>query len=48
MWFNLVAADQPGAADRREEVSRRMTTVQIAEAQKLTRDYLAAHKTFMK
>jgi hypothetical protein len=40
MWFNLSAAkgDQ-GAVFRRDEVEKRMTPAQIAEAQKLAREW---------
>jgi TPR repeat protein len=49
MWFNLAAADNRyDAAERRDKVALRMTVVQIAEAQKLARDYRAAHPTGVK
>jgi uncharacterized protein len=40
MWFNLAAAQgKEGAAAFRDLVARRMTPAQIAEAQKLARDW---------
>jgi uncharacterized protein len=46
MWFNLGAADdRPQAAEKRDKLATRMTAAQIVEAQKLARDYRAAHKT---
>ena len=44
MWFNLAAAG--GATDatsRRDDTAARMTAVQIGEAQKMAREWLAAH-----
>jgi TPR repeat protein len=40
MWFNLAAArGQKSAGESRDEVEQRMTTAQIAEAQKLAREW---------
>ena len=40
MWFNLSAAqDDDDAAKNRDVVAQRMTPAQIAEAQKLTREW---------
>ena len=40
MWFNLASASGSKTADReRKKVSKRMTSEQIAEAQKLSRDW---------
>ena len=40
MWFNLSAAQgREGAAAFRDLIARRMTSVQIAEAQKLAREW---------
>ena len=40
MWFNLAAAQgKEGAASFRDLVARRMTPAQIAEAQKLAREW---------
>ena len=46
MWYSLAAAHSIGAsqklaADRRDEVADRMTPAQIAEAQKLVREWKA-------
>jgi TPR repeat protein len=44
MWFNLSAAQgDAGAAKNRDKAAKRMTPEQIAEAQKLAREWLAAH-----
>jgi hypothetical protein len=44
MWFNLSAAQGNGLASvGRDSVSSRMTAEQIAEAQKLARDWIAAN-----
>ena len=41
MWLNLAAAQQyQGAQDNRDEVSKRMTTDQITEAQRMARQWL--------
>jgi TPR repeat protein len=46
MWYNIAAADsRHEAAERRDKVASRMSPEQIAEGQKLTRDYLAARKS---
>jgi TPR repeat protein len=46
MWFNIGAAEnRPQAAERRDKLTPRMTTAQLTEAQKLTREYRAAHPT---
>ena len=40
MWFNLAAAQSTkGAAEWREHIAARMTPAQIAEAQKLAREW---------
>ena len=47
MWFNLAAAlpqlgkDHDAAAEAREDVAKRMTRAQIAEAQRLAREWWA-------
>jgi TPR repeat protein len=44
MWFNLAAAQgDADAAKNRDIVAKNMTPDQIAEAQKLAREWLAAH-----
>ena len=46
MWFNLAAANVATGknyADARNEIAARMTPAQIAEAQKLAREWQAAH-----
>ena len=48
MWFNLAAsrvpgADQPAAASGRNEVAALMTPEQVAEAQRLAREWDEAH-----
>ena len=46
MWYNIAAADNRyDATERRDKIANRMSQAQIAEGQKLTRDYRAAHKT---
>jgi uncharacterized protein len=43
-WFNLAAArGNPTALVRRAELAREMSVAQIAEAQKLAREWLQAH-----
>ena len=45
MWFNLAAAKgHAGAANSRDVVARRMTPDQIAEAQRLAREWLEKHQ----
>ena len=45
MWYNIAAADsRHEAVERRDKVANLMSPTQIAEGQKLTREYLAAHK----
>jgi TPR repeat protein len=45
MWFNMAAADNRyGAAERRDELADRMSAAEIAEGQRQTQDYTAAHK----
>ena len=49
MWFNLAAAlpqlgkDHDAAAEARDDVAKRMTRAQIAEAQQLAREWWAKH-----
>ena len=44
MWFNLAAAQgDEGARDNRNRVADMMTPAQIEEAQRLAREWLAAH-----
>ena len=44
-WFNILAANESEAALRkRENVAKKMTTEQIAEAQKLAREWMGKHK----
>ena len=48
MWYNLTASRMTGeerkiAADRRDFLARLMTPAQLAEAQRLARDWDAAH-----
>ena len=41
MWFNLAAANgKEGAADDRDALAKQMTHAQIAEAQKLAREWM--------
>jgi hypothetical protein len=45
MWFNLAAAQgNEGAAGNRETVTGLMTPAQIAEAQRLAREWLEARQ----
>ena len=49
MWSNVAAVGsdkeyQEGAAQNRELVAKKMTVEQIAEAQKLAREWLVAHQ----
>ncbi len=45
MWFNLAAANgNTLAVSFRDSLSRRMTRAQIAEAQKLAREWMAKHQ----
>ena len=45
MWFNLAAAQSEElAVSGRDIVARRMTPAQIAEAQRLAREWLEAHQ----
>jgi uncharacterized protein len=40
MWFNLSAAkNQAKASKMRDEISKRMTPAQIAEAQRMSREW---------
>ena len=44
MWYNLAAAQgNEGARDGKERIVRRMTRGQITEAQRLSREWIAAH-----
>ena len=44
MWWNLYAAQgNEGARDNRNRVAAKMSDAQIAEAQRLAREWLAAH-----
>ena len=45
MWFNLSASKgpAPNAAKNRDLIATLMTPGQIAEAQKLARDWIAVH-----
>ena len=44
-WFNLAATQNSSAAkEKRHELSKKMTKEQIAEAQKLSREWLAKHQ----
>lgn len=46
MWYNISAAnDLPWAAERRDKLASQMTPAQLAQAQKLAREYRAAHPT---
>jgi TPR repeat protein len=43
-WFNLAAArGNPSALERRIELAREMSAEQVAEAQKLAREWLQTH-----
>jgi len=45
MWFNLSAAHgEKNATELRDDVAKRMTAAQIAEAQKLAREWLPAYE----
>jgi len=45
MWYNLAAAQgNEGARDGKERIVRRMTRGQIDEAQRMSREWLAAHR----
>ena len=49
-WFNLAAANKPpgesrdGSVDNRDIVAAKMTPEQIAEAQKLAREWMEQHQ----
>ncbi len=44
MWFNLAAASGSNSGqENREIVAERMTPDQIAEAQRMARDWMAEH-----
>ena len=44
MWFNLAAAQgNAKAVGNRDIAAKKMTPAQIAEAQQLARDWIAAH-----
>ena len=44
MWYNIAASHgDPASPGRRDALGARMTSEQIAEAQKLARDWAAAH-----
>ena len=44
MWFNLSAAQgTPGAQSNKDIIEQQMTSEQIAEAQRLSREWLDAH-----
>ena len=44
MWWNLAAAQgNEGAQDNKDIIEEEMTREQIAEAQRLTREWLEAH-----
>jgi TPR repeat protein len=46
MWFNLAAAQgNEEARGRKGTLSKRMTREQIAEAQKLSREWVAKHQS---
>lgn len=45
MWFNLAAASGGGKAQvGRDRIAKKMTRTQVAEAQKLAREWMAKHK----
>jgi len=45
MWFNLAAAlGHKKAQDGQEIVTERMTPAQIAEAQRMAREWMAKHQ----
>jgi TPR repeat protein len=47
MWFNLAAAhNYPNASNYRDYTAQKMTTAQIAEAQKLSRDWKPSRCSF--
>ncbi len=44
MWFNLAAAQgDTAASSKRDEIAKRMTPEQVAEAQRLSRDWVVAN-----
>lgn len=44
MWFNLAAArGNRDAAQRRQEIAAEMTAIEIAEAQRLAREWVRGH-----
>ena len=44
MWLNLAGAGgYPGAGEARDEIARDMTPAQIAEAQRMAREWMEAH-----
>jgi len=45
MWYNLAAAQNPELATKwRNALAKKMTNEQIAEAQRLAREWLAQHQ----
>ena len=44
MWFNLAGTDFEHAREWRDTVAKQMTPAQIAEAQRLAREWTAAHR----
>ena len=45
MWFNLAAAQgSTRAAKSRDMIAKKMTPAQVAEAQRLAREWLAQHQ----
>ncbi len=44
MWLNLAATRDQKAKEARNMITKLMTTEQIAEAQRLAREWLAQHK----
>ena len=44
MWFNLATAQgNANAAEKRDLIAEKMTPAQIAEAQRMAREWLAHH-----
>jgi TPR repeat protein len=43
MWINLAASNDDNARSNREKMEKLMTSEEIAEGQRLTREWLVAH-----
>ncbi len=44
MWYNLAATQAPSVGQRRDELAKLLTPDQIAEAQRMAREWMAKHQ----